>query len=68
MNWRAEWLTETVEELLRSLDEPDRPIVTLALQGYSASEISEQVKRSERSVYRILERIRKKLERMRSEG
>jgi RNA polymerase sigma factor (sigma-70 family) len=57
-------LTETVEALLRDLDEDERPILELSLQGHSATEISEKLGRAERSVRRLRERVRKRLERM----
>jgi DNA-directed RNA polymerase specialized sigma24 family protein len=60
-------LTETVERLLAELAGRDRAIVTLALQGYSAVEICEQLGRPERTVYRVLGRVRKRLEQMRAE-
>lgn len=56
-------LAETVERLLRDLDADERPILELSLQGHSATEISEQLGRVERSVRRLRERIRKRLER-----
>ena len=59
-------LTETVESLLGELDADERPILELSLQGHSASEISEQLGRAERSVRRLRERVRKRLERMQS--
>ncbi|MBY0528341.1 MAG: sigma-70 family RNA polymerase sigma factor [Gemmataceae bacterium] len=60
----AAMLTETVEQLFRGLDARDRAIVELGLQGYKASQISEQLGRAERTVYRLLERIRDRLTRM----
>jgi RNA polymerase sigma-70 factor (ECF subfamily) len=57
-------LAETVEELFRRLDADERPILELSLQGYTAAEISEHLGRAERSVRRLRERIRKRLERM----
>lgn len=60
----AALLTETVEELMRGLDGDERPILELSLQGHSASEISTQLGRAERSVRRLRERIRKRLEAM----
>jgi RNA polymerase sigma-70 factor, ECF subfamily len=57
-------LTETVEQVLRSIDADERPIIELSLQGYSTQEISEQLGRAERSVRRLRERIRKQLERL----
>jgi DNA-directed RNA polymerase specialized sigma24 family protein len=38
------------------------------LQGYTAPEISPQVGRSERTVHWVLQRVKKKLQRMRDEG
>jgi RNA polymerase sigma-70 factor (ECF subfamily) len=58
-------LNETVEQVLRSLHERERPILVLALQGYSLPEISEQIHRTERTVYRVLKRVREKLEELR---
>jgi RNA polymerase sigma-70 factor (ECF subfamily) len=61
-------LTETVEELFRGLDDADRQAVELSLQGYKAAEISAQVGLSERTVYRLLDRIKAKLQRFLAEG
>jgi RNA polymerase sigma-70 factor (ECF subfamily) len=61
-------LAEAVERLLQGLDERDRDMVTLALQGYSAAEIGEQLNRPRRTIYRVLERIRKRLQRMQEEN
>lgn len=55
-------LTETLEDLLRDLPERERPILVLALNGCSPSEISTQIGRTERTVYRVLKRVREKLE------
>jgi RNA polymerase sigma-70 factor (ECF subfamily) len=58
-------LAETVESLFRSIGDPDeRAILEMSLQGHSAAEISERLGRAERSVRRLRERVRKKLERM----
>lgn len=57
-------LTETLEQVLRGLDGSDREIVELGLQGYKASEISVRLGRAERSVYRLLERVKKRLQRL----
>lgn len=59
----AAMLTETVEQLLRDLTQREREIVSLALQGHTASEISAQLQRPKRTVNRLLERTRKRLER-----
>jgi RNA polymerase sigma-70 factor (ECF subfamily) len=62
-------LAETVEALFRSVADPDeRAILELSLQGHTAAEISERLGRAERSVRRIRERVRKRLERMRLDG
>jgi RNA polymerase sigma-70 factor (ECF subfamily) len=65
---QAAMLAETVEELLRGLDTREREIATLGLQGYTAAEISAQLHRPERSVYRVLERIKKRLQRMQDQN
>ena len=62
-------LAETVEGLFRVIDDPDeRAILELSLQGFTASEISQQLGRAERSVRRLRERIRKRLERLQAEN
>ena len=61
-------LTETVEELLRGLDEEDREVVALSLQGYTTREISDRLGRAERTVRWIREGVRKRLERMHAES
>jgi RNA polymerase sigma-70 factor (ECF subfamily) len=61
----AAMLTETVEDLLRGLEGRDRSIATLALQGHSAREISTQLNRPERTVFRVLARIKSRLQRLR---
>jgi RNA polymerase sigma-70 factor (ECF subfamily) len=64
----ASVLAETVEALFRAVDDPDeRAILELSLQGFTAAEISESLGRAERSVRRLRERIRKRLERLRDE-
>jgi RNA polymerase sigma-70 factor (ECF subfamily) len=57
-------LAETIEQLFRDLSAHERPILELSLQGYTASEISAQLGRAERSVRRLREQIRKRLERL----
>jgi RNA polymerase sigma-70 factor (ECF subfamily) len=62
-------LSETVEQLFAGLDEDERPILELSLQGYTTREISEQLGRAERTVRLLREGVRHRLERMqRSEG
>jgi RNA polymerase sigma-70 factor (ECF subfamily) len=57
-------LNETVEQLLSSLDEKQRPVLELSLQGYTTREISEQLGRAERTVRLLREGVRKRLEQM----
>jgi RNA polymerase sigma-70 factor (ECF subfamily) len=57
-------LTDTVEYILRDLDERDRSIVSLHLQGYSVPDIATQVGRPQRTVFRVLERVKKRLHRL----
>ena len=57
-------LAETVEYLFRDVSAHERPILELSLQGYSAREISARLGRAERSVRRLREHIRKRLERL----
>jgi RNA polymerase sigma-70 factor (ECF subfamily) len=59
----AALLTETVEQLLRGLEDDGRRIVELGLQGYKAPEISARVGLAERTVYRVLQRVKARLER-----
>ena len=53
---------EALEELMRSLEERERQMLMLHLQGLSIDEISEKVCRSRRTVRRVLDRIRNHLE------
>jgi RNA polymerase sigma-70 factor (ECF subfamily) len=55
-------LAETVEGLLRALDdERHRQVVVLSLQGHELAEIAREVGLSERTVYRVLEKIKEVL-------
>jgi RNA polymerase sigma-70 factor (ECF subfamily) len=63
----AAMLTDTLERLMRSLEGRQREVLTLSLQGYSPAEISEQLGCTERTVYRVLERVKQWLEAMRGE-
>jgi RNA polymerase sigma-70 factor (ECF subfamily) len=60
-------LAEMVEQLMRSLEWRERLMLSLRLQGYTVPEISAQVERTERTVRRVLERVKKQLEQMRAE-
>jgi RNA polymerase sigma-70 factor (ECF subfamily) len=63
----AAMLTDTVERLMRCLDARQREVLTLSLQGYAPAEISVRLGCTERTVYRVLERVKQWLEAMRSE-
>jgi RNA polymerase sigma-70 factor, ECF subfamily len=60
----AAMLAETIEHLLRGLEIEERPILEMSLRGYTSTEISQELGLGERTVRRMRERIRKKLERM----
>jgi RNA polymerase sigma-70 factor (ECF subfamily) len=63
---QAAMLTEALTHLLTDLnDQQERQILELALQGFTVSEISARIGRSERKVQRVLKMVRAKLERMR---
>lgn len=61
-------LNETVEQLLAGLDEEERPIVELSLQGHTTREISERLGRAERTVRLLRENVRHRLEAMQRES
>jgi RNA polymerase sigma-70 factor, ECF subfamily len=61
-------LAETLESLFRAVDDGDRPVLELSLQGYSAAEIGLRLGRALRSVQRLREQIRKRLERHALQG
>jgi RNA polymerase sigma-70 factor (ECF subfamily) len=61
-------LSEIVAQLLADLDEDERPILELSLQGYTTREISEQLGWAERTVRLLREGIRRQLERMQGES
>jgi RNA polymerase sigma-70 factor (ECF subfamily) len=59
-------LAEAVEQVVGALsDERERQMVELSLQGYTPAEVSARMGRSERTVQRVLSRVRQRLERMR---
>ena len=63
----AAMLSETVEQLFAGMDEDERPVLELSLQGYTTREISERLGRAERTVRLLRECVRKRLERMQQE-
>jgi RNA polymerase sigma-70 factor (ECF subfamily) len=60
-------LAETVEQMMRGLEADDRSIIELSLQGYTAPQISAQLGRAERTVRRVREHIKKRLQRMQAD-
>jgi RNA polymerase sigma-70 factor (ECF subfamily) len=64
----AVMLTETVDQLFAGLDEEERPVLALSLQGYTTREISERLGRAERTVRLLREGVRHRLERMQRES
>jgi RNA polymerase sigma factor (sigma-70 family) len=61
-------LAETLKELMRDLDERDRNILQLRLQGHSAAEIGDQVGYTQFTVEGVLKRIRKRWKHLRDEA
>ncbi len=57
-------LTESVEQLFRGLEQRDRAIVSLSLQGYSVREIGARLGRPQRTVFRVLERVKQRMLRL----
>ena len=54
---QAAILADTLQDMLKELNDQDRRVATLCLQGYTVPEISTEIGRSERTVQRILERL-----------
>jgi RNA polymerase sigma factor (sigma-70 family) len=61
---QAAALTDTLEEVFRGLEPGDRRVVELRLQGSGLGEIAADMRRSERTVRRVLERVRERLRRL----
>jgi RNA polymerase sigma factor (sigma-70 family) len=57
-------LSETIERLVLALPAREKDILLLGLEGYSATEIAQQMQRSERTVRRALLRIREELQKI----
>ena len=53
--------SEMIQMLLSELEPEKREMLVLRLQGYSVPEISAQVGRTERSVYRLLDKVKARL-------
>ncbi len=58
----AAMLAEVVEQLLESLEPPERAIVELTLQGHDTRTIAHRLERSERTVQRVRQTVREHLE------
>jgi len=54
-------LAETLEGIFDQLDDEGKQVVSMRLQGYSVIEISEKIGRTERTVHRVLERVRRRM-------
>lgn len=64
----AALLAETIERVMQGLTPREQEILDLAFQGCSSSEISARVGRTERTVQRLLKRVRQRLETMHAEN
>ena len=53
-------LTELVEQLLHALSEGEQQIVRMRLEGYTIAEIGRALDRAERTVRRVLARVRRR--------
>jgi RNA polymerase sigma-70 factor (ECF subfamily) len=60
-------LTETVEQVMRGLEGPQRDVVLLSLQGHTVAEVSTAVGRTRRTVQRVLREVRQRLEQLRAQ-
>ncbi|MDY6288559.1 MAG: sigma-70 family RNA polymerase sigma factor, partial [Bacteroidales bacterium] len=54
-------LVEELHEVIAQLDEPDRTIVTMKLEGYSYKEIAQKLDTTEKNVSVRLVRVKDKL-------
>lgn len=63
----AAMLAETLEQIMRPMDQRQQQMMMFGLQGFNDREISEKVGRSQRTVRRHLQRVKSKLESMRKE-
>lgn len=61
-------LTESVERMMRDLDERRQRMVVMRLQGYTVPEISQEVGCTERTVHRVLGKVRDWLRRIEEES
>lgn len=61
-------LAETVERLLDGLKAHQRAIVVLSLEGESVAGVAARLNLSQRTVHRVLQRVRERLERWQAEA
>ncbi len=64
----AAMLTETLEQVMRKLDDRDQQILTLHLQGKDLRAISQETGYAERTVRRVLDHVRHHLEDLREQA
>jgi RNA polymerase sigma-70 factor (ECF subfamily) len=57
-------LADTVQQLFRGMDEPDREAVSMLLQGYTAGEVAVAQRCSERTVRRVRKRVKDRLKKL----
>jgi RNA polymerase sigma-70 factor (ECF subfamily) len=57
-------LTDMLEQLTLGLEERGRHVLSLSLQGYTVPEIKSQLGCSERTVFRVLDQVKKRLRRL----
>jgi RNA polymerase sigma-70 factor (ECF subfamily) len=60
----AATLADLLESLLGALEAGDRAIIALRLQGYTPGEIALQLGRPERTVFRVISRVKGRLQRL----
>ena len=61
-------LADLVETLMRTARPLEQQIIELRLQGFTVEEIAVQVERTERTVWRVLDKIKQELERAHDTG
>lgn len=61
-------LAETVDTLMRRMEARDRDILSLRLQGYTAAEIGARADCTERTVRRVIARVKERLQEMDAEA
>ena len=62
MRGRSTVLRMVIEELLEGMPAANRRMIELRIEGYEVAEITEKVQRSKRTVERVLQGFRDRLE------